>query len=224
MLARARLFFKGSNTFKFSKDYEDILASIFLNKINKFIETEPLFKNFNFFTFSYFIIEQAEEHGTYTISENGIVSVVISSISEEFLRKFIAFLVNGNNLHLKNNTLSLFKFDIFEEVSFDLNESNFITVAPILLKDFPKDVNLFVFLENLLINNYCAYYKLENNTVYCEITTNGDKFQKFIDYKNNFHYYMLDIVIRGDKGLLSFAYDVGLGEDTHKGCGMLDLY
>lgn len=35
---------------------------------------------------------------------------------------------------------------------------------------------------------------------------------------------MLDIVIRGDNGLLSFAYDVGLGENTENGCGMLDLY
>lgn len=176
-LVRARLFFKGLNTFKFSKGYEDILASIFLDKINKFLETEPIFKNFKFFTFSYFIIEQAEEYDNYTISENGIVSVVISSISEEFIRKFTAFLVDGNNMHLKNNNLSLFRFDILEEVFFDSNESNFITVSPILLKNFPQNANLFSFLENILIDNYCKYYNLETNAVYCEITTNEDKFQ-----------------------------------------------
>lgn len=122
-MVRTRLFVKGLGDFKFLKEYVDNLALIFLNKINKFIFIEPIFKKFNYFTFSYFIIEQAEEYGRSAVSKNGIVNVVIPSISEEFIRKFTAFLFDRNNAHLKNNTLILFKFDIFTSESWSHNDS-----------------------------------------------------------------------------------------------------
>ena len=58
----------------------------------------------------------------------------------------------------------------------------------------------------------------------CEITTCGDFFfEKFSDGEGNV-FYLLDLFIEGDGELISFAYDVGLGEDLINGFGMLDLY
>ena len=228
-MPRVRLYFKGLNSFKFPKNYDDILSSMFVNKIDNFIENSPSFKNFNYYTFSNFVIEQsAPDEDDMLYSVEGIVSVVISSISEEFLRKLVAFLVDGNNLHFQKNILYLVRFEFIQEVEFIRGEADFICVCPIYLKNYPDDGDLFSYIENLLIENYCRYYNLEVDQVYCEITTHGDLFQKFINqddfsrFKDCF--YMLDLNIVGDSGLISFAYDVGLGDDTDMGFGMLDLY
>ena len=227
-LVRVRLFFKGLKNFRFPKNYDDAFSAMFVREINNFIEYEPKFKNFDYFTFSNFMIDHFEESENVLISLNGIVSVVISSISEEFLRKFTAFLVDGNNLHYKNNLLSLIKFDFIENVKFKTDESSFITVSPILLKNFPSDGDIFSFLENLLIYNYCRYYNLNKDEVSCKISTNNHMFQSFVDKNDNNPFYdyffMMDLFIKGDSGLLSFAYDVGLGSNMNKGFGMLDLY
>ena len=227
-LVRARLFFKGLKGFKFPKNYDDLLSSISINKINDFFDYESKFKDFHYFTFSNFVIEQFGQHDESLISLDGILTVVISTIDEGFLRKFISFLVDGNNLYFENNVLSLIKFEFFENPIFDSDGSNFITISPILLKNFPDDGDLFSFLENLLVNDYCEYYNLDKPNVYCQISSHRDNFQKFIDFNTasnfNDYYYMSDLYIIGDERLISFAYDVGLGNNTNKGFGMLDFY
>ena len=230
-MPRVRLYFKGLNSFKFPKNYDDIFSSIFVSKINSFIENVFQFKNFDSYTFSGFVIEhydgQNEEDSLY--STDGIVSVVISSISEEFLRKFVAFLVDGNNINFQKNIMYLVRFEFIQNPDFNRGEADFICICPLFLKNYPDNGNLFSYIENLLINDYCRYYDLNVNNVYCEITTHGDLFKKFIDTdtpSSKFHdcFYMLDLNIVGDAGLISFAYDVGLGNDTIFGFGMLDLY
>lgn len=227
-MPRVRLYFKGSNSFKFPKNYDDLFSSIFIKKINSFIENCYQFKNFDYYTFSNFVIEQYNQEEDMLYSIEGIVSVVISSISEEFLRKFVAFLVDGNNIPFKNNIMYLVRFEFFKNAEFYLGESDFICVSPIFLKNYPDKGDLFSYIENLLIERYCRYYGLNVHEVCCQITTHGDLFQKFIDYddssKFNDYFYMLDLNIVGDAGLISFAYDVGLGNDTNLGFGMLDLY
>lgn len=229
-MPRVRLYFKGLNGFKFPKNYDDIFSSIFINKINSFIDGWSQFKNFNSYTFSDFVIEhygQSEDDMLYSIE--GIVSVVISSISEEFLRKFVAFLVDGNDIHFKKNIMHLMRFEFIQNPEFNRGEANFISICPIFLKNYPDDGHLFSYIKKLLINDYCRYYDLNVSNVYCEITTHGDLFQKFIDKdtpssKFNDCFYMVDLNIVGDEKLISFAYDVGLGNETNLGFGMLDLY
>ena len=123
--------------------------------------------------------------------------------------------------------MSLIKFDFIENVKFKTDESSFITSSPILLKNFPSDGDIFSFLENLLIYNYCRYYNLSKDEVSCKISTNNHMFQSFADKNDSnpfYDYFMMDLFIKGDSGLLSFVYDVGLGSNMNKGFGMLDLY
>ena len=227
-MSRVRLFFEGLVDFEFPKDFDDKFSFLFVEKINKFIEDEKGFENFTFFTFSNFVIEQLINTENSFISLNGVVSVVLSSVNEKFLRKFVAFLLDDSNLYFEFNVLSLFKFEFIEDVDFTVGESNFICVSPIYLKNFPKDGNLFSFLERSLKRNYCIYHNLKKCNLFCEIMTNGDYFKEYVDNstsnKYDDHYYLLDLCILGDEELISFAYDVGLGYDTNKGFGMLDLY
>lgn len=228
ILVRVRLFFKGLKNFEYRYDYDDKFSSLFFIKIKEFKEMENKFKSFNYFTFSNFVIEQYDEVEDFFISINGVVSVVLSSISEEFLRKFVAFLVDGNNLHFNYNVLFLFKFEFLEDIEFTSNESNFITVSPIYLKYYSDENDLFSVLENILIDKYCRYYQLNKRYVNCKIMTNGDTFKKFtaksISTQFKEYYYMLDLIIIADTEVISFAYDVGLGNNTHNGFGMLDVY
>ena len=228
ILVRVRLFSKGLKNFEYSPNYDDKLSSLFFNKINEFKKMENKFKSFDLFTFSNFIIEQYDEKDDCFISKNGVVSVVLSSINEEFLRKFVAFLVDRNDLYYNHNVLVLFKFEFIEDIEFTSNETNFITISPIYLKNYPDKNDLFSFLENLLIEEYCKYYQLNKKYVNCKILLAGDNFQKFIEKNTSTefedYYYMLELIIIADKEVISFAYDVGLGNNTYNGLGMLDLY
>ena len=226
-MPRVRLYFKGLDSFNFPKNYDDLFSSLFVDKIINFTESCSQFKNFDCYNFSNFVIEQYDdENRLYSI--DGIVSVVFSSISEEFLRKFVAFLVDGNSLGFKRNLMHLIRFDFIQTVEFNRCDADFICVSPICLKNYQDDGNLFSHIENLLIHKYCMYYGLNVQEVYCEITTHGDLFQKFIDQDTSSKfsdcYYMLDLNIVGDAKLISFAYDVGLGDNTNLGFGLLDLY
>lgn len=227
-MVRAKLYFKGLKNFEYPYDYDDKFSSLFFTRIKEFKEMVNKFKSFDFFTFSNFVIEEFDEMDDFFISLNGVVSVVVSSISEEFLKKFVAFLVDENNLYYDHNVLFLFKFEFSEDIKFTSNESNFITVSPIYLKNYPDDNDLFSFLENMLIEKYCRYYQLNKKYVNCKIMTGGSNFQKFTvktesgEFED--YYYMLDLIIIADADVISFAYDVGLGNNTNNGFGMLDLY
>ena len=227
ILGRIRLFFAGLLDFEFPKDFDDKFSFLFVEKINKFIEVERDFENYTFFTFSDFVIEQVINTENSLISTNGIVSVVLSSVDDKFLKKVTAFLLE-NDLRFDYNKLSLFKFEFLENVDFSVGESNFICVSPIYLKNFPKEGNMFSFLENSLKKNYCIYHNLKKCDLSCEIFTNGDYFKEYVEKstgnKYDDHYYFLDLYMQGDAELISFAYDAGLGYNTNKGFGMLDLY
>ena len=86
-----------------------------------------------FIPFSDFVVEREVFYDDFVVSLDGIVSVVISSVDELFIRDFISFLF-GHDLFYKNNALSLFKFEFMENVSFTSGVAGFISRAPICLK------------------------------------------------------------------------------------------
>ena len=74
-----------------------------------------------------------------------------------------------------------------------------------------------------MVQDYCEYYNVDYDWLNCEMGTVGDVFRHFVDDLSG-DFYMMDLFIQADSELISFAYDKGLGDDTHKGFGMLDLY
>lgn len=220
-MVRFRLYFKGLVNFKFPKDYDDGLTNEFYSKIQEF-QCQSKFKDFNLFTFSDFEIEHGQFYNDCVISLEGIVSVVISSVDEYFLRELVSFFM-GNLLSFEDNELFLFKFYSLKSCDFDLCRSKFISVSPIYLKDSANRNNLFSYLEDKLVQDYCEYYNVDYDWLNCEMGTVGDVFRHFVDDLSG-DFYMMDLFIQADSELISFAYDKGLGDDTHKGFGMLDLY
>ena len=220
-MARVRLFFKGLKNYNFPNDYDDRLSFLFVNQIKNFLNNTK-FRDFHFFTFSDFVIENVDSYETVLTSIDGILSVVLSSSNESFLRSAVSFLVKNNTLCFEENKLSLFKFTFLDDVNFFYGEANFISVSPILLKNYSKKEGLFSYLERNLIKSYCECYKLDKCNLTCQIKTLGDVFQEVVD--DGLYYYILDLYITGDSELISFAYDNGLGDDTSKGFGMIDLY
>ena len=221
-MSRARLYFKGLEEYPFSKDFDDYLSFDFVRLIGSFIKGSVDFKDFVFYTFSDFVVEREVFYDDFVFCLDGIVSVVISSVDELFIKDFISFLFD-HDLVYKNNALSLFKFEFIENVSFDLGEAGFVTRSPICLKKDLFGDDLFSRLEWLLEKGYCLFHHCEMSYLKCEITTRGDFFEKYSDGEGNV-FYLLDLFIEGDEELISFAYDVGLGEDSINGFGMLDLY
>ena len=225
-MARVRLYFRGEKDYSFPKDFDDQLSYGFVNIISDCIKSDDEFSDFEFFTFSDFTLGQFSEYGAFLISLDGIVHVDVSSVSEFFLRRLISYITLRNNFHYNDNYLSFFKFEFFEEVDFSSCESSFICVSPICLLNF-SGRGLFSALENILKNNYCTFHGLKKCDFYCEITTQGDIFQKYVEKSNskfNNYFYFLDLLLVGDEELISFAYDGGLGNNTNNGFGMLDLY
>ena len=227
IMSRARLFFKGLKNYKFPDDFDDILTYLFFSKINEFRESNDEFKDFEYYTFSDFVIENYHENKNSFVCIDGIVSVVISSINNVFLKEFIGFLLTEDTLQFGHNELRLYKFVFLDDVKFK-SESDFITCTPICLENFKGKLNLFSSLEKNLKKDYRKYHNLTKCRLYCEIKTNGDQFQKYVDLnpKTEYddHYYILDLHISGDNELISFAYDCGLGNKKYQGFGMLDLY
>lgn len=219
-MPRVRLFFKGLKNYNFPDDYDDRLSFLFVNQIKNFLQNTK-FKDFNFFTFSDFVIENVDSYETVMTSIDGILSVVLSSSNESFLRFVVSFLVKNNTLYFDENKLSLFKFAFLDDVNF-YGDAIFISVSPILLKNYSKKEGIFSYLEKHLIKRYCEYYKLDECNLTCQIKTLGDVFQEVVD--KGLYYYILDLYITGDSELISFAYDNGLGDDTSNGFGMIDLY
>ena len=222
-MSRVRLYFKGMEKYPFAKDFDDYLSFVFVSLIDRFIKDNLIWEGFVFYTFSDFVVEREVLYDDLIVSLDGIVSVVVSSVEELFIQDFISFLFDHDLVYQKSNALSLFKFEFMEDVSFTSGEVGFICRTPIFLKKDLTGDDLFSRLEWLLERRYCSFHHCDMSYLKCEITTQGDIFEKYSSGEDDV-FYLLDLLIKGDEELISFAYDVGLGENSFKGFGMLDLY
>lgn len=229
-MSRVRLYFKGLRNFEFPRNYDDMLSYIFVSKIKGFIKDTVDYRDFDFYTFSNFELNNVQSYDKSFISQDGIVSVVVSSVDENFLRDLVSFFVHVV-LDLEGNLLSLFKFVFLDDVNRFYGECNFICISPVFLKHFSVNGDMFSYLERSLVDRFCKYNNIReiDCDYFCEIRTHGDVFQRYMDYRfeeDNFRdfYYIFDCFIVGDDELIKFAYDAGLGDNTNNGFGMLDLY
>ena len=109
-MSRVRLYFKGLRNFEFPRNYDDMLFYIFVSKIKGFIKDNMDYEDFDFYTFSNFELNNVQSYDKSFVSQDGIVSVVVSSVDEDFLRDLVSFFFVHVVLDLEGNLLSLFKF------------------------------------------------------------------------------------------------------------------
>ena len=77
-------------------------------------------------------------------------------------------------------------------------------------------------MHDLLLDNYeKCHEKYPNPSLNIYV---GDLFEKCNSLEENSNsYYYMQVILEGDVELIRFAWDVGLGESTFKGFGMLGL-
>lgn len=225
-MSRVKVHFKGLKDFVFKKDFDDHLSFLFHKKVCEIFK-DTKFNNFEFFTFSNFTIENFINIGDGFLTKDGIISFIISSIDETFLRSLISAFVIGESINFYGNEFFLINLSFLPKPDFHKGFASFVTISPIFLNNCLVTGNLGDILEDILINNYCKYFNLMHCSYSCEFYSRKehyDYFQTDIDDLFHDYYYDMDLVIKGDIELISFAYDVGLGNSNNKGFGMLKLY
>lgn len=83
-MSRIKIYLQGFKNYRFDNDFESHLTYLFYEKIKRLF-AKSKFRNFHFYTFSKFVVEDAVTNNNQGIlSESGIVSVTVSSVDEVF--------------------------------------------------------------------------------------------------------------------------------------------
>lgn len=226
-MTRVKVYFKGLKNYIFKNNFDDHLSYLFHKKVCDLFEGTK-FDNFKFFTFSDFTIENFNTIGENFLTKDGVISFTISSIDEVFLRSLISRFIMGESLQFYDNKLVIDRLRFLPKPSFIGGKGSFVTISPIFLNNCVVTGNLGDILEDSLINSYCQYFKLPQCSFSCEFFSRNEHYGNYVTSEENDlfynYYYNMDIVLRGSPELISFAYDVGLGNNNNQGFGMLDLY
>lgn len=226
-MTRVKVYFKGLKNYVFKSNFDDHLSYLFHKKVCDLFKGTK-FDNFKFFTFSDFTIENFNTIGENFLTKDGVISFTISSIDDVFLRSLISQFIMGESLEFYDNTLLIDRLMFLPKPNFIGGRGSFVTISPIFLSNCIVTGNLGDILEDSLINNYCQYFKLPHCSFSCEFYSRNDHYGNFVTSEKNDlfynYYYNMDIVLKGSPELISFAYDVGLGNNNNQGFGMLDLY
>lgn len=226
-MTRVKICFKGFTNYLFKSDFDDSLSYLFYSKVNSLFK-DTKFDNFKFFTFSDFTIENFYTIGDNFLSKDGVISFIVSSVDDVFLRSLISAFIMGETINYQGNKMSMFNVSFLPKPDFSAGKGSFVTISPIFLSDCFVMGNLGDILSDILIEKYCEYFNLKKCHHICEFYSRKELYDSYVTSKKNDmfydYYYHIDIVIKGSPELISFAYDVGLGNMNNKGFGMLDLY
>jgi len=226
-MARVKVSFKGFENYIFKSDFDDYLSYLFYNKVNEFFKGTK-FDHFKFFTFSDFNLEDFKTIGDNFLSKDGVISFIISSVDEVFLRSLISAFIMGESITYLENELRICDVKFLPKPSFREGKGSFVTISPIFLSDCVVMGNLGEILSDILTNNFCQYFNLSQCPYKCEFYSRKDLYGSYVTSEKNDlfydYYYNIDVVLKGSPELISFAYDVGLGNKNNQGFGMLELY
>ena len=83
-MGRIKIYLQGLENYRFGEDFDSKLSYLLFDKINMIFHNSR-FRNFYYYTFSKFNIENPLDLDE-NISYDGVVSVIISSVNDTFLR------------------------------------------------------------------------------------------------------------------------------------------
>ena len=238
---RIKITLKGKDNLEIPYNYNHALSSLIYNTITDSDLAKKLHSSdsFKFFTFSQIHVKQAKFNKNGIIAKNGIFSFylsspcdkLINSLTYGFLEKELVF------LNERMNTLNV---ELIKTPSFN-DKVRFNTISPIIIRskrevegklriwDLPPSDEFFKKIENNLVKKYCIFNKIKQTPkeikAYSEMA-NVKRKRITINKggKTTYHRaYLMDLILEGDKDLINFAYDVGLGEKNSMGFGMIEL-
>ena len=234
---RIKITLKGKNNLEIPYNYNHALSSLIYNTITDSDLAKKLHSSdsFKFFTFSQIHVKQAKFNKNGIIAGNGIFSFYLSSpwdnLTCGFLEKELVF------LNERMNTLNV---ELIKTPSFN-DKVRFNTISPIIIRskrevegklriwDLPPSDEFFKKIENNLVKKYCIFNKIKQTSKEikaCSEMANVKRKRITINKggKTTYHRaYLMDLILEGDKDLINFAYDVGLGEKNSMGFGMIEL-
>lgn len=123
-MGRVKVFFKGLPNYRFNSDFDDKFSYLFYDKVMNLFK-ESKFRDFQFFTFSNFTIENSYLFENGFLSKDGIVSFIISSVDDVFLRTLISAFVMGESLIFFDNELKLIKLEFITSPDFKSGKGSF---------------------------------------------------------------------------------------------------
>jgi CRISPR-associated endoribonuclease Cas6 len=134
----------------------------------------------------------------------------------------------GESITYFDNELMICDVKFLPKPSFHEGKGSFVTISPIFLSDCVVMGNLGEILSDILTNNFCQYFNLSQCPYRCDFYSRKDLYGSYVTSEKNDlfydYYYNMDVVLKGNPELISFAYDVGLGNKNNQGFGMLELY
>lgn len=239
---RLEIILKGKNNFKVPFNYNHILSAIIYNKIADLNFANELHssKSFKFFTFSQIYIPKRRIVKDGIIAKDGVISFYISSPNDFLIKSLVDGFLEDLEISFQNQKLTIQKIEALKTPEFS-SKSEFKTLAPIIVRT-KKEINgelkiwdlapsdkFFKSLENNLIKKYIKCNNLTKTdkkiNIYSDM--NFVKRKRISINKGNAttHHraYMMDLILEGDRDLIEFAYDVGIGEKNSMGFGMIKL-
>ena len=221
-------------------NYNHILSAIIYNKIAdlEFANKLHSSSSYKFFTFSQINIHKFKRIKDGFLSQNGAIDFTISSPDEYLVKSLVEGFLNDLSIDFMENKLIIQKVELLPVPEIE-DKIKVKTLSPIISRtkkevdgemkiwDLAPGDHFFKNLENNLINKYKEFHNIEETDkeikFYSEMRNVKSK-RISIDTgnKKTFHrVYMMDLIIEGDKELLKFAYDSGVGEKSAQGFGMI---
>lgn len=223
-------------------NYNHILSAIIYNKIAdlEFANKIHSSNSYKYFTFSQINIHRFRMLKDGLLSQNGTLDFMISSPDDYLIRSLVEGFLNDLSIDFIGNKLIIQKVELLPIPEIE-DKIRVKTLSPIISRtkkevdgklkiiDLAPGDYFFKNLENNLINKYKEFNKIEETDkkikIYSEMRRVKSK-RISIDTgdKKTFHRaYMMDLILEGDKELLNFAYDSGVGEKSAQGFGMVKL-
>lgn len=238
---RLKITLKGPKNLKIPFNYNHILSSIIYNKIADLDLAYRLHSSnsFKFFTFSQLTVKNKEIIENYIIAKDGIISFYLSSPSDELIRNFTYGFIE-DEVKFLNEELNVIKIEVLRMPDFS-EITHFRTISPIIIRskkevdgeikiwDLPPSDKFFRGIEANLIKKYCIFNKIDSTDkkikAYSEMAhVKRKRISINKGSQTTYHRaYMMDLILEGDVELIKFAYDVGIGEKSSVGFGMVKL-
>lgn len=218
-------------------DYQHAVASMIYDRL---IRADSSFKDlhdhggFKFFTFSQLEIPRRRSlpEGLQILCNDAYLW--FSSVEAKLVRVLAGQLLREPEVTIRGVRMRAVRVDLLPSVSFDEGVANFVTMSPVLLRtkrDTENGVKTWdlspeeeEFASALVRNLRRKFEEYHHRSPSGDISVESiPRFRrKRIMIQDTSHRaYLMDITLRGDPELLSFAYDCGLGEKNSMGFGMV---
>lgn len=233
---RLKITFKAIPGFKIPYDNNHTIASIIYTALEDQHFATELHdsRKFKYFTFSQVHIPRLEIQQDGLICKDGRFQVQISSADEEFIRNLWHGLFTNPSIDFQGAMVEVEKAEIVKTPKFK-ESMRFKTLSPVYLRTgrdgkiwdlAPEEEEFQGRLSENLFKKYWSYMKRADH-LYLKFKPLESKQKRIVIKKGDIEIYhrahQMKFELQGPPELLKFAWQVGLGEKTSMGFGMIDI-